>query len=111
MTRLPGAPQYYGPEFQLYAPSMAVARANFLYKFISGEYKGMVNLDIAPFVSAAGDATTLVNLVDSTLLAGRMSATARQAIGAAVNASADQRQRAITALYLAAISAEFAVAQ
>ena len=111
MTRLPGAPQYYGPEFQLYAPSMAVARANFLYKFISGEYKSMVNIDIAPFVSAAGDVTALINMVDSTLLAGRMSATARQAIGSAVNASTDQRQRAITALYLAAISAEFAVAQ
>ncbi len=111
MTRLPGSPQYYGPEFQLYAPSLAVARANFLYKFISGEYKGMVNVDIAPFVSVAGNATTLINLVDATLLAGRMSASARQAIGTAVNASTDPRQRAISALYLAAISAEFAVAQ
>ena len=54
-TRLPGSPQYYGPEFQLYAPALAVARANFLYKFISGEYKGMVNVDISPFVNVAGD--------------------------------------------------------
>lgn len=111
LTRLPGAPQYYGPEFQLYAPSLAVARANFLYKFIAGEYKGMVNVDIAPFVAVAGNATALINLVDATLLAGRMSASARQAIGTAVNASTDPRQRAISALYLAAISAEFAVAQ
>jgi uncharacterized protein (DUF1800 family) len=111
MTRLPGSPQNYGPEFQLYAPSLAVARANFLYNFISGGYKGMVNIDLAPYVAVAGDATALLNLVDSTLLAGRMSATARQAIGAAVLASTDNRQRAISALYLAAISAEFAVAQ
>jgi uncharacterized protein (DUF1800 family) len=111
MTRLPGNPQYYGPEFQLYAPAQAVGRANFLFKFISGEYKGMVNVDLTPFINVAGDTTALLNLVDSTLLAGRMSATARQAIAGAVAASSDPRQRAISALYLAAISAEFAVAQ
>jgi uncharacterized protein (DUF1800 family) len=110
-TRLPGSPQYYGPEFQLYAPALAVARANFLYKFISGEYTGMVNLDISPFVNVAGDTTSLLNLVDSTLLAGRMSTAARNAIAGALAASTDPRQRAITALYLAAISAEFSVSE
>jgi hypothetical protein len=111
MTRLPGSPQQFGPEFQLYAPSLAIARANFLFKFISGEYKGMVNVDITPFVNAAGNTAALVNLVDSTLLAGRMTPAARAAISAGVNASADKRQRALTALYLALISSEFAVAQ
>jgi len=110
-TRLPGSPQYYGPEFQLYAPALAVGRANFLYNFISGQYNSMVNVDISPFVNVAKDTTTLINLVDSTLLAGRMSATARTAIANAVAVTTDPRQRAITALYLAAISAEFAVAQ
>lgn len=38
-----------------------------------------------------------------------MSAATRQAIANALAASTDNRQRAITALYLAAISAEFAV--
>jgi uncharacterized protein (DUF1800 family) len=111
MTRLPGNPQYYGPEFQLYAPALAVARANFLFKFISGEYKSMVNVDISPFVAVAGDTTALLKLVDTRLLAGRMTPAAWQAIAGAVAASSDPRQRAITALYLAAISAEFAVAQ
>lgn len=111
LTGLPGAPGYHGPEFQLYAPSLAVARANFLYHFIAGEYQNSVKLDLAPYVQVAGDATALLNLVDATLLAGRMSAGARQAIGDAVNACSDPRQRAISALYLAAISAEFAVAR
>lgn len=111
MTRLPDAAQAFGPEFQVYAPSLAVARANLLLNVISGNYKGSVNLDITPYVNVAGDPTALLNLVDATLLAGRMSANARQAIGNAVMASGDKRQRAITALYLSAISAEFAVIQ
>jgi hypothetical protein len=59
----------------------------------------------------AADATALVNLVDATLLQGRMSALARAAIATALAASTDNRQRAITALYLTAITAEFAVHQ
>ena len=40
-----------------------------------------------------------------------MSTAARNAIAGALAASTDPRQRAITALYLAAISAEFAVSE
>ncbi|SFV01953.1 DUF1800 domain-containing protein [Pseudoduganella namucuonensis] len=111
MTRLPGTTDKFGPEFQLYAPAQAVARANFLYQFIAGNAGSMVSLDIAPFVNAAGDATALLNLVDAKLLQGRMSAAARAAIAASVAATADKKQRAITALYLTAITAEFAVQQ
>src|SRR5205823_6202606 len=49
------------------------------------------------------------NLVDATLLQGRMSATGRAAITTALAASTDTKQNAITALYLSAISAEFGV--
>jgi uncharacterized protein (DUF1800 family) len=111
MTRLPGSPQAYGPEFQIYAPSLAVARANLVYQLISGEYGSMVKIDLAPYVTAAANPATLLNLVDATLLSGRMSPAARKAIGSAVQAIGDQRQRAITALYLSAISAEFAVSK
>jgi len=110
-TPLPGTPGMFGPEFQLFAPAQAVARANFLYNFLSGEYGGMVRIDITPFVNVAGDPTALLNLVDATLLQGRMSPSARAAIGSTVSATADKRQRAITALYLTAITAEFAVQQ
>ncbi len=109
LTKVPGAPQYVGPEFQIYAASLAIGRANFLYALISGGYNSMIAVDITPFVNAAADATALVNLVDATLLQGRMSALARQAIAGALAASTDNRQRAITALYLTAITAEFGV--
>jgi len=109
MTRVPGAPQYYGPEFQIYAASLAIGRANFLYALLSGNYKSMIAIDITPFVNVAGDANALINLVDATLLQGRMSAVARQAIATALAASNDNQQRAITALYLTAITGEYAV--
>ncbi|CAN7480290.1 DUF1800 domain-containing protein [Pseudoduganella sp. LjRoot289] len=111
MTGLPGTPGQFGPEFQVYAPALAIARANFLYRFLSDEYKGMVAIDIAPYVAAAGDVTTLLNLVDARLLQGRMSPAARTAIASSVSATTDKTQRALTALYLTAATAEFAVQQ
>lgn len=111
LTPLPGTPGLVGPEFQLYAPALAVGRANFLYAFISGQYSGMVKLDLAPYVAVAGNPTALLNLVDANLLQGRMTPATRAAIGASLNATSDLKQRAITALYLTAIAADFAVQQ
>lgn len=109
LTRLPGSNQYYGPSFQIYAPSMAVARANFLYQLISGNYGTMVKIDLTPFIAAAPNPTNLINLVDATLLQGRMSASTRQALSAALATSSDNKERAIIALHFTAISADFAV--
>lgn len=111
LTHLPEKPQVYGPEFQIYAPSLAVQRANFLYRVLAGEYSAMINVDITPYINVAGDANALINLVNTNLLQGRMSSLARSAIYEAVTASNDKRQRALSALYLTAITAEFAVHQ
>lgn len=111
MAPLPGNPALYGPEFQLYTPAQAVARANFLYAFIAGNYAGMVSIDLAPYQAVAGNPTALLNLVDATLLQGRMTPSTRNAIGASLLATTDLKQRAITALYLTAIAADFAVQQ
>lgn len=108
LTRLPGSPDRHGPEFQIYAPALAVARANFLYQFLNGNYNGMASIDITPYVNVAADVTALMNLVDATLLQGRMTPAARSAIAASVSATSDRKQRALTALYLTAIT-EFAV--
>ena len=58
VARLPGYPQYYGPEFQIYAPSLAIGRSNLLYALLSGGYKSMIAIDISPYVNAASNATT-----------------------------------------------------
>lgn len=111
MTRLPGSPQYFGPEFQIYSPSQAVARANFIYRLLSGDYRTIIRIDLAPYNAVAGDPNALLNLVNANLLQGRMSAKARSEIFSSVAATSDKAQRVMTALYLAAITAEFAVHQ
>jgi hypothetical protein len=35
----------FGPEFQIYSPSLAVARANFMYGLINGGFSGTVAVD------------------------------------------------------------------
>ena len=111
MTRLPGSPDNYGPEFQIYAPALAVARANLIYRLLTGEYNGMVKFDIGAYVTAASNPGALIDMVNTNLLAGRMSPATRTIIGNALPGITDNRNRAITALYLAAISAEFAVSK
>ncbi|WP_083941119.1 DUF1800 domain-containing protein [Pseudoduganella violaceinigra] len=111
LAPLPGNPAMSGPEFQLYTPAQAVGRADFLYAFIAGNYAGMVSINLAPYQAVAGNPTALLNLVDATLLQGRMTPSTRAAIGATLLATTDLKQRAITALYLTAIAADFAVQQ
>ncbi|MBI3230801.1 MAG: DUF1800 domain-containing protein [Burkholderiales bacterium] len=111
LTHIPGDAQHFGPEVQIYAPSLAVQRANFIYNLLQGNYKTMVQIDIQPYLDVAYDPNALINLVDANLLQGRMSKDARSAIFEGVVAISDKRERAFTALYLSAISAEFAVHQ
>jgi uncharacterized protein (DUF1800 family) len=109
MAALPGNPGFVGPEFQIYSGSHAVRRANFVLALLNGEMSGAFSIDISPYVTAAKDPQALLLLVNKTLLQNRMSDTARQAIGTAVFNISDMKQRALTALYLTAITAEFAV--
>jgi hypothetical protein len=109
LAPLPGGSGLAGPEFQLYAGSQAVRRANFVLALLEGRLAGGIQVDLAPFVKVAGHPQTLMALVEHTLLQGRLSASARQAIGEAVFKSTDLRQRALTALYLTAISGDYVV--
>jgi uncharacterized protein (DUF1800 family) len=97
----------YGPEFQIYSPTEAVNRGNYLYQQLSTWSGGP--FDINPFINIAGDPAQLVNAIDNTLLYGRMSQSTRASIYKALQASTDNRARALTALYLTAMSGEYLV--
>lgn len=109
LTALPDNPGFVGPEFQIYSGSHAVRRANFVLALLNGEMSGSMTIDITPYVTAAKDPQALMALVNTNLLQNRMSESSRQAIGTAVFNISDMKQRALTALYLTAITAEFAV--
>lgn len=111
LAALPGHTDLFGPEFQIYPPALAIQRANFIYSILNGSFSSSFSVDLTPFTAIAADSPALVQLVDQTLMFGRMSPELRELIVAATNAIAATgvRDRAVGALYLAAISSEYSV--
>jgi hypothetical protein len=111
LANLPGHFDLFGPEFQVYPPALAIQRANFIYGLLNGQFGSAFRVDLAPYMALAGTPATLVEAVNQTLMFGRMSTELRELVLAATNAVAasDTRQRALGALYLVAISSEYAV--
>jgi uncharacterized protein (DUF1800 family) len=99
--------QLFGPEFQIYSPTEAVNRGNYIYQELSAWSGGAI--DITPFVSVAPDPVQLVNALDNALLFGRMSPQTRASIYKALQSTSDNRVRALTALYLTTMSGEYLV--
>lgn len=104
------APQtaLYGPEFQIYTPTEAVLRGNFIWQILSNPGSDFP-LDISRFVNLGGNIPALIDAVDQTLLYGRMPATLRQSLANAIAAQQDNQSRAWTALYLTLLSGQHAV--
>jgi hypothetical protein len=107
LYRIPRS-SYYGPEFQIYTASQSVERANFFYQILTENFSDF-RVDLSPFQAVAGDTAKLVDLVDRTLLHGRMPAAMRDSVAKAVNASDDNAQRVTVALYLTALSGYYSV--
>lgn len=98
-----------GPEFQIYSPTEAALRANFLFGLIAAPNNPDIKLDLTPFTSVYADPVKLVDAVDQILFYGRMPAETRSAILAAVQPTQDNTQRMVTALLLAATSGEYLI--
>jgi uncharacterized protein (DUF1800 family) len=109
LAPLPGYPGLYGPEFQIYSPGLAIQRGNFIYQILNGEFGSSFSLSLAQFVAVAGDPAALVEKVNQVLLFGRMSDGLRQILLTAAQATPDAGQRALGAVYLAALSDEYSV--
>jgi hypothetical protein len=108
---LPGHVDLFGPEFGIYPPALAIQRANFIYALLSGSYSSSFNLDLTPYTAVAADPAALVELVSQRLMFGRITPELRDLIVAATVAlpASSTRDRALGALYLAAISSEYSV--
>ena len=98
----------YAPEFQIYTPTEAVLRGNFIWQILSSPGSDFP-LDLSRFVGLGGNIPGLINAVDQTLMYGRMPAALRQNIANAVAVQQDNQSRAWTALYLALRSGQHAV--
>jgi uncharacterized protein (DUF1800 family) len=111
LAQMPGRPDLFGPEFQIYPPALAIQRANFIYALLRNNYGTSFRVDLAPFVAVAGNEAALVERVNQALMHGTMSGALKQILMAAVGAVAANRpsDRALNAVYLAAISSEYSV--
>jgi uncharacterized protein (DUF1800 family) len=106
MYHVPRSP-LFGPEFQIYSPTEAVNRANFLYGWLGSPWP--INPALQPFVNVAGNATALINAVDNALLYGRMSPAMRTALANALPLMNDNNQRVMTVIYLTATSGDYLI--
>ena len=98
----------FGPEFQIYSPTEATLRANFLYQILTSN-GGEIVIDLTNFQAVAGNSSALLDEVDKTFFYGRMPAGVRNAITNAVAAAYDNSQRVQAAVYLGALSGQYAV--
>lgn len=110
-AKIPTQQALFGPEFQLYPPALAIQRANFIYGILTNQFGSAFGVDMTPFRVIANDTAALVEKVNTTVMMGRMSPQLRQIITDATNAIpvSDPNQRALGAVYLAAISSEYSV--
>jgi uncharacterized protein (DUF1800 family) len=111
LALVPGRSDLFGPEFQIYPPALAIQRANFIYSLLRNNYGSSFQVDLSPFTAVAGSETALVERVNQALMHGTMSAELRQILATAVRAVGANRpaDRALNAVYLAAISSEYSV--
>jgi hypothetical protein len=93
----------------IYTPTHAVQRANFTYALITNQFGSGMQFNIAPYVAVAGNPDALVEMVSQKLMQGRMSQPLRTLLVTTTQNTSDMTQRAIGALYLAAISSEYLV--
>ncbi len=108
LYRVPRSP-LFGPEFQIYSPTEATLRGNFMHALLSAQVGGDVTLDLSPFQPYGNDLPGLVEAVNQRLLYGRMSPAMKQVLITAATPGYDAKTRIETVLYLTALSAQYSV--
>ena len=97
------------PEFELLSSGAALMRANVVRNLLEKGLNGDAQFDLTPLVSLAGSPPDLVDAVDHAFLYGRLPATLKPEIVAAVSATHDYNLRVRNAIYLVASSALYQV--
>jgi len=105
-----------GPEFDIDTAALTLVRANFVNSFVYGSIGGGTKVDFTPFASLAVTPDASGQLLDSLntlLLHGSLSSSARSSILTAVNAvpagTNQNIQRAQAAIYLILSSSQYQV--
>ena len=111
------SPQYrtvnglFGPEFQIYSTQTVADRADIVNAALYGKLDASTTVDLAPFVSQAGNTANLLQYISCVFLHDGMSTALQQAATAAVNAAATPTAKAQAALYVVLTSGEYQIVQ
>ncbi len=112
--QIPGT-NMLGPEFDLQTTAVTLVRVNFVNSFVFGPIGAGTTVDFTPWATLAADPNQLVDGLNTLLLHGTLSTSARSSIITAVNAvpsgSTQNMLRAKTAIYLIASSSQYQVEQ
>ena len=107
LYRVPKSP-LFGPEFQIYTPTEATLRGNFMYYLLTST-GGDFSLDLTPFQAYGYDMQSLVEAANQTFLYGRMPTAMKQILITAATPGYDAKARIETVLYLTLLSGQYAV--
>jgi uncharacterized protein (DUF1800 family) len=111
------SPQYrtvnglFGPEFQIYSTQTVADRADIVNAALYGKLDVSTTVNLAPFVSQAGNTANLLQYIGSVFLHGGMSTALQQTATAAVNAAGTPTAKAQAALYVVLTSGEYQIVQ
>jgi uncharacterized protein (DUF1800 family) len=98
-----------GPEFEILDAGTTINRINFVNNWVYGTPCGTNRINLAPFVTLAGNPTALVDNIASIMMHSNISPDMRTTVISTVSAIPDPTKRAKAALYLIGTSSQFQV--
>ncbi len=109
LTRAPGNPGLYGPEYQAFTPVTALERVNYIDYLMKLDANAEAKPNMAPYIALAGDVESLIAAINAHLLNGTMPDLLKQGIRDTLATTTDPTRRARMALYLALSSAHYQI--
>jgi uncharacterized protein (DUF1800 family) len=109
LTRAPGNPGLYGPEYQGFTPVTALERVNYIDYLLKLDANAEAKPNAAPYIALAGDVEALIAAIDAHFLNGTMPDLLKQGIRDTLATTTDPTRRARLALYLALSSAHYQI--
>jgi len=109
LTRAPGNPGLYGPEYQSLTPVNALERVNYIDYLLKLDVNAEAKPNLAPYIALATDVESLIAAINAHFLNGAMPDILKQGIRDTLATTTDPTRRARLALYLALSSANYQI--
>lgn len=109
LSRAPGNPGLFGPEFQGFTPVTSLERVNYVEYLLKNDANTETRLNLAPYTALAGDVESLIAAINAHFMNNNMPDILKQGIRDTVTTTTDPARKARLALYLALTSAHYQI--